>query len=305
MGLLDRLRGADDEDDALEQRRDADIARIEAGGIPLAAENRLRQRGGAFTSGLSVADFALTRGAGIRPVCQVMGSCVYKVGWRSTQWAAGFSSGARLIELDQLTHAWNDARRRALDRLATEAEHAGCHAVVDVTFEHRRHAFLAGEIEIVVSGTAVNLPEGGDQPILTDLSLPDFVLLRQAGYAPVGVVTSSSVFYIVPSAATRRATGGWQRLTPNQELPEYTQGIYEARENALARATVQAQRLHAAGMVGMQLEHGVEIREVDQNNQKREDLIVTFHVLGTAIGPHGAHVPLDPQTIVRLGGSKP
>jgi uncharacterized protein YbjQ (UPF0145 family) len=306
MGFLDFLKGGDDEDKAAGDRRDQDIARIEAGGIPFAAEQRLRElaAGGAgFTSGLSVADFALTRLETIRPVCQVMGTSVYKVGWQNYPWSSGWGSSARLLELEQLTHAWNDARARALDRLAQEAAAAGCHAVVDVTFENRRHDFLSDEIDVVVNGTAVHLPEGGTaaRPVLTDLSMPDYVLLRRGGYEPVGVVASTSVFYIVPGSRTRRATTGWQRTQPNQELVDFTQGVYEARENALARAGAQAAALGAGGLVGMSIDHRVEIREVEQNNVSREDLIVTFHVLGTAIAPHGEHRDLDPQTILRLG----
>jgi uncharacterized protein YbjQ (UPF0145 family) len=308
MGFLDFLKGDDDEAQDSADRREQDIARIEAGGIPFAAEQRLRELAAGttgFTSGLSVADFALTRLELIRPICQVMGTSVYKVGWQNYPWGNSWSSPARLTELTQLTAAWNDARGRALARLAEEAAHANCHAVVDVTFESRRHEFLSDEIEIVVNGTAVHLPDGDSAttPVLTDLALPDYVLLRRAGYAPVGVVTSTSVFYIVPSWQTQRLTSGWQRMQPNQELVDYTQGVYEARENALARATDQAQRLGAGGLVGMTIDHHVAIREVEQNNSKREDLIVTFHVLGTAIAPPGEHTPLDPQTIVRLGAT--
>jgi uncharacterized protein YbjQ (UPF0145 family) len=289
-----------------EDRREEDIARIEAGGIPFAAEQRLQELGAGvagFTSGLSVADFALTQLETIRPVCQVMGTSVYKVGWQNYPWSTSWGANAQLIELGALTHAWNDARGRALGRLALEAAHAGAHAVVDVTFESRRHDFLANEIEIVVNGTAVHLPGGGtaERPILTDLSLPDYVLLRRAGYAPVGVVASTSVFYIVASRQTRRLTTGWQRLQANQELTDFTQGVYAARESALGRASSQAERLGAGGLVGMTIDHRVEIREVEQNNVTREDLIVTLHVLGTAIAPHGEHRPLDPETIVRLG----
>jgi uncharacterized protein YbjQ (UPF0145 family) len=306
MGFLDFLKGDGEEDRAAEDRREQDIARIEAGGIPFAAEQRLRElAGGAggFTSGLSVADFALTQLETIRPVCQVMGTSVYKVGWQNYPWSGGWGADARLVELERLTHAWNDARARALQRLAQEAEAAGCHAVVDVTFENRTHEFLGDEIEIVVNGTAVHLPEGAtaERPILTDLSMPDYVLLRRGGYAPVGVVASTSVFYIVPGRQTQRLTTGWQRMQPNQELADFTQGVYEARESALARASAQAQRLGAGGLVGMSVEHAVEIREVEQNNVTRKDLIVTFHVLGTAIAPHGEHRALAPQTIVRLG----
>jgi uncharacterized protein YbjQ (UPF0145 family) len=304
MGFLDRLRGGgSDEDEAAQQRREQDIERIARGGIPHAAEQRIKelaQGGAAFTSNFSVADFALTRLDRIQPICQVMGSSVYKVGWQNYPWGSSWGSGS-VSELGQLTNAWNHARQLAIGRLEQEAQLAGCHAVVDVTFGGNRHDFLDDEIEIVVNGTAVRLPEGGDAPVLTDLSLPDYTLLRRGGYVPVGVVASTSVFYIVPNWQTRRATTGWQRYQPNQELADYTQGIYSAREMALARAQSQAQQLNAGGLVGVQIEHDIDVREVDQNNSKREDLIVTFHILGTAIAPAGEHRNLDPQFVLRQG----
>src|SRR3954462_9763385 len=302
MGFLDRnLGGGDDGDDTATQ---ADIARVEAGGIPLAAEGGVRELAGgdsAFTSGLSIADFALSRLDRVRPICQVMGSSVYKVGWQRFPWSSSWGQGS-LTELRPLTDAWNHARSLALGRLEQEATLAGWHAVVDVTFESNRHDFLDDEIEIVVNGTAVHLPEGGDAPVLTDLSLPDYTLLRRAGYRPVGVVTSTSVFYVVPSQQTRRATTGWQRYQPNQELVDFTQGVYAAREMALTRINEQASRLGAGGMIGVRLDHDIGIREVD-NGGKREDLIVTFHILGTAIAPAGEHLELDPKPILRQGAT--
>jgi uncharacterized protein YbjQ (UPF0145 family) len=302
MGFLDRiLGGGDDGDDGATQ---ADIARVEAGGIPLAAEQRVRELAGgetAFTSGLSIADFALSRLDRVRPICQVMGSSIYKVGWQRFPWSSSWGQGS-VTELRPITDAWNHARSLALGRLEQEAKLAGCHAVVDVTFEGNRHAFLDDEIEIVVNGTAVHLPEGGDAPVLTDLSLPDYTLLRRGGYRPVGVVASTSVFYIVPTQATRRATTGWQRFQPNQELVDFTQGVYAAREMALARVNEQANAMGAGGMVGMRLDHDIDIREVD-NGGKREDLIVTFHILGTAIAPSGEHLEIEPKPILRQGAT--
>ena len=305
MGFLDRLlSGGADPSSATEE----DIARVAAGGIPLAAEQRIRGLAGgetAFTSGLSVADFALSRLGGVRPVCQVMGSSVYKVGWQNLPWSSSWGGGL-LTELSQLTDAWNHARSLALGRLEQEARLAGCHAVVDVTFAGNRHEFLAGEIEIVVNGTAVHLGDegsrNGEGPVLTDLSLPDYTLLRRGGYRPVGVVASTSVFYIVPGRQTRQATGGWQRMQPNQELADFTQGVYAAREAALARASAQAQKMGAGGLIGVSVEHDIAIREVDSGG-KRQDLIVTFHILGTAIAPAGEHVALDPQLVLRQGAT--
>jgi uncharacterized protein YbjQ (UPF0145 family) len=302
MGFLDRLTGGGDGDDP---QREADVARVEAGGIPLAAEQRLRELGAgetAFTSELSVASFALSRLDAVRPVCQVMGSSVYKVGWQNYPWSS-WSGDGTATELRQLTAAWNDARGRALARLEHEAELAGSHAVVGVTFEQNQHDFLSDEIEIVVRGTAVHLPEGGERPVLSDLSLADYTLLRRAGYAPVGVVAASSVWYVIPSWQTRRLTSGWQRYQPNQELRDFTQGLYYAREMAIGRATADAAALGAHGMVGMTVDEHVGHREVEQNNQERIDLIVTFHVIGTAIVELGEHRPLDVRAIVRQGAS--
>jgi uncharacterized protein YbjQ (UPF0145 family) len=141
--------------------------------------------------------------------------------------------------------------------------------------------------------------------VLTDLSLPDYTLLRRAGYAPVGVVTSTSVFYVVPGWSTRRATrsgSGWFSAA-NQELRDFTQGIYAAREMALARATAQAQRLGAGGMIGMRIDHRIDTRETGGESNKRTDLIVTFHTLGTAIAHAGEHRSLDVRTIVRQGAA--
>jgi uncharacterized protein YbjQ (UPF0145 family) len=303
VGFLDRLRGGggSDEDPEAQARREQDIARVEGGGIPMAAEQRIRELaagGTGFTSGLSVADFALSRLDDVRPICQVMGSSVYKVGWQNYPWSGTWGGGS-LSELRPLTDAWNHARGLALGRLAQEAKLAGSHAVVDVSFAGNRHEFLNNEIEIVANGTAVHLPEGSEEPVLTDLSLPEYTLLRRSGYRPVGVVTSSSVFYVVPSWSTRRATNrSWQ---PNQELTDFTQGVYAAREMAISRATAQAQKLGAGGMIGMRLDHAIDTRETGGENNKRTDLIVTFHILGTAIADAAEHRSLEPRTIVRQG----
>jgi len=315
MRLLDSLLGGnrDGDDGEADARRAEDVARVEAGSIPLAAERRLQELAAGstgFTSGLSVADFALCREAGVRPVAQVMGSSVYQVGWQNYPWNTGWQPGGLGFELETISEAWNRARALALGRLAEEASLAGCHAVVDVTFENRRHEFLDNEIEIVVNGTAVVLdgaPPPADKPVLTDLSMPDFVLLRRAGYDAVGVVAATSVLYLVPSASTQRLTSGLFHLTQsNQELTDYTVGLYAAREQALARANHEAWRSGATSVVGLWLDQHIAVREVDQSGGKREDLIVTFHVIGTGIVQRGEHRPLEPgiQPVVRQGATR-
>ena len=100
------LEGASDP--SLKQAPDAEVAaaeqeeslaRIERGGITLAAERRLselREHGGLFTSDLSINGWALCHQLGLRPLSQVMGSSIYQMGYQSS-WgqAATTPSAAR------------------------------------------------------------------------------------------------------------------------------------------------------------------------------------------------------------------
>jgi uncharacterized protein YbjQ (UPF0145 family) len=79
MGFFGREAPQDDDEHA------KGLARIEAGGIPLRAEERLKTLGAGgslFTSGLSVNEFALLDRLGPQPLAQVMGASVVRTGWQ-------------------------------------------------------------------------------------------------------------------------------------------------------------------------------------------------------------------------------
>jgi hypothetical protein len=79
----DEPPGAHHAEDAPDAGQADALARIEAGGIPLSAERRLKALGtdgSLFTSGLSVNEFALLGALGPRPVAQVMGGSVVRLG---------------------------------------------------------------------------------------------------------------------------------------------------------------------------------------------------------------------------------
>jgi uncharacterized protein YbjQ (UPF0145 family) len=273
-----------------DDRNARSIASIEAGGLPLNAQERMddvRARGGRFfTSDLSVPEFLLAREAGFRPLTQVMGSSFYQVGWQYMPYVGSWSSfRGGVTELDTVTDAWNEARRLALGRLAQEATRAGADAVVGVRLERGAYDWAAGLLEFTAIGTAVvsERYELGEEPVLSNLSGQDFAKLFVHGYWPVGIVAATSVCYVVASWTTQNAsTGffgtGWQ----NQELTDYTQGFYDTRGAAMLRLSRQAHELGAHGVVGMEIDQEHTEREVDQNG-KRTDLIVTMHMLGTAI----------------------
>ena len=190
MGLFKRGSGESREAEReREERQAADIERITAGGIPQTAEERLRRLGAesgeAFTSDLSVPEFALIRRHGLDPLTQVMGTSMYHVGWQSA--TRGFF-GATSQELGVLTDAFNDCRRRALDRLQQEAGLAGADAVVGVRITTARYDWGNDLVEFQAIGTAVRAPS-----------------LR----TPLGAALTNLSRPGCRAAARRRATGRW------------------------------------------------------------------------------------------------
>jgi uncharacterized protein YbjQ (UPF0145 family) len=79
----------------------------------------------------------------------------------------------------------------------------------------------------------------------SDLSVNEFLLVREAGFDPVGLVMGSSIYHI-----------GFQfgSFYQNQELEVLTQAMYHARELAMTRMEEEADVLGADGIVGVRLE---------------------------------------------------
>ena len=277
----------DPQDAARQAERDQEsIARLESGGIPLNAAERLAalasgEAAGAYTSDLSVGEFSLLHRLGVVPVTVVMGSSIFHVGWQNVYYNSP-------TEMHSISDAYNESRRRALARLLEETATAGADAVVGVRLEQGAHDWAPGTVEFVAVGTAVRLPpalraEGG--PVLTDLDGQQFWQLCEAGVRPVGLVAATSVHYAPASMQTMRAQStmfgsAWQ----NQELTDYTAGLYAARHTAIHDLTAQA-RLHGAdGVVGVSFSQHVRAVRVQRTmGMDSEDMIVTLHVIGTAI----------------------
>jgi len=284
-------RGSSDDREVREQAADdraASLEALERGELPLRAQQRLGEIGkpsaGLFTSDLSVGEFALVDAIGLRPLAQVMGSSIYHVGWQQRPGGFGMQAGGMSLELTVVSEAWNTARLRAFARLEQEATLVGADAVVGVRLTVGSHDWAAGAIEYVAVGTAVRLDaaERAELPVLTDLSGQDYWKLWRAGYRPLGVVGASTVHYIVAGWATQRAQSGMFASWANQELQDFTRGVYDARETALGRMSAEARRHGAAGVVGVSIVHHIEEREAGAGSG-RKDLVITFHVLGTAI----------------------
>ena len=271
-------------DPAAAQRAAESVRLLAAGGLPLAASERmtaLAAEGGAavFGSDLAVEEYALLARLGIVPVTLVMGSSIYHVGW---QGGMAFMAG----EIASLSDAYNECRRVALGRLLEEARTCGADAVVGVRITQGAHDWAPGSTEFIAVGTAVRLPAAikGAQTVLTDLSGQEYWKLCAGGVRPVGIAAQTSVHYVPATWQTQMTQGGmygggWR----NQELTDFTQGVYAARETAMAYLTRQARELGGDGVVGVKIEQRSVGHRVAGLGYEREDLIVTFNVIGTVI----------------------
>jgi len=81
----------------------------------------------------------------------------------------------------------------------------------------------------------------------SDLSVNEFLLVKESGFEPVGLVLGSSIYHI-----------GFQQAmwNQNQEMTVLTQAMYHARELAMTRMEEEADQLGADGIVGVRLEIG-------------------------------------------------
>ena len=78
----------------------------------------------------------------------------------------------------------------------------------------------------------------------SDLSVSEFLLVKEAGFEPLGLVMGSSIYHV-----------GYQlaRWGKNVELDKLTQALYHCRELALGRMEEEADALGADGIVGVRL----------------------------------------------------
>ena len=81
----------------------------------------------------------------------------------------------------------------------------------------------------------------------SDLSVNEFLLVREAGFRPLGLVIGSSIYHIGFQQASYRQ---------NQEMTVLSQAMYHARELAMTRMEEEADQLGADGVVGVRLDIG-------------------------------------------------
>src|SRR5690242_3976398 len=99
----------------------------------------------------------------------------------------------------------------------------------------------------------------------SDLSVNEFLLVKEAGFQPLGLVMGSSIYHI-----------GFQpiRQGVSEELTMLTQALYNARELAMVRMEEEADALGADGIVAVRLKLNVHAWGAN---------VIEFLAIGTAV----------------------
>ena len=102
----------------------------------------------------------------------------------------------------------------------------------------------------------------------SDLSVNEFLLVKQAGFDPLGLVIGSSIYHI-----------GYQQSSWKQsmEMDVLSQAMYHARELAMTRMEEEADQLGADGVVGVRLDIG---------RYEWGEHLAEFIAIGTAVRHH-------------------
>ena len=231
--------------------------------LPPEAVSRLERA--AFSSGLSVPDFAACLHMGLRPVGLVQGYCVMGWSWygmgspyaSSAYWATG-SRGSTLsnyrcphgysygmqsaehrswgsnVEQPWVTQAWADGYQTAFQRMVEEAGDAGAHGVIGV-IDSSSHLIEGAIREFHMYGTAV-VVEGADPPpaIWTSyLAGQRLAKLLEAGFFPVSVVASMVSVRVWSVCSTDVLLHGgydrWGTVRPTDEIVQVADAEMQAR----------------------------------------------------------------------------
>jgi len=245
---------------------------------------RLAEQRGFFTSDLSVNEFLLVKQAGFDPLGLVVGSSIYHIGYQQANWNQN-------QEMAVLTQAMYHARELAMTRMEEEADQLSADGIVGVRLEVGRYEWGEHLAEFIAIGTAVKHRAGelhrapNGRPFTSDLSGQDFWTLLSAGYRPVGLVMGNCVYHV----AHQGLRGWFKQIGQNQEMPNFTQALYDARELAMERMQAEAEQVKSEGIVGVQIQ---------EKSHGWGSHVIEFFAVGTAVVPTREDHQIQPPTLI-------
>jgi uncharacterized protein YbjQ (UPF0145 family) len=99
----------------------------------------------------------------------------------------------------------------------------------------------------------------------SDLSVNEFLLVKEAGFEPLGMVVGCSMYHIGYQ---------WAGINQNMEMTVLSQAMYHARELAMSRMEEEADALGADGIVAVRL---------TAKHMEWESNLAEFVAIGTAV----------------------
>ena len=259
--------------------------------LPQAAQARMDEirSSGTWGSALTTNEFAAVRAAGFEPVGQVLGSCVYHLGYTAGwqcpgAWMGGAgytqTSRSRYAAFAPMVRSLYEARRLAVDRMTTECSLLGGDGVVGVRLAIRR--FPAGGLEFSAIGTAVRA--GGSavrppKPFTSHVTGQEFAKLIMNGWVPVSLVLGIAIGTRHDDWWTRMSSRRW---AGNQEVPGYTDLVNRTRHESRQELAKHVATAGGQGVVVSSIELEIRERECPVTDGRR-DHICEATAIGTAI----------------------
>jgi Putative heavy-metal-binding len=296
------------------------------GDLPEAAVRRLESS--AFSSGLTVPDFAACLELGLEPVALVQGFCVMQWGWYGpgsgymrgmTPYSLGAESTGAYSETYRCPHgyvsmdhrawgqnfeqtwvesAWTQGYGTAYGRMVEEAQALGAHGIIGVV-DRVANVSDTGTTEFHFLGTAVSVeggpPPAGGVPWTTYLAGQRLTKSIEAGFMPVAVVAALASVRVWAYCMTEylmEGTMAWGGPQGPQLVDQVSKAHMAVRQ--LARKHVRQQ------LAGDEL-HGAMIA-LDTRRLSQGDEVMDCTLRGNRVRRFKDFDPITlPRPTVRLG----
>ncbi len=198
-----------------------------------------------FSTSTDGQDLYVQLDADYKPLKFVFGNVAYSIGIASGIIGA-FKTLAR-GEIREFSDIFNTTRHLALERITAEAKKHGANAVVGI--ETTILPLMGtGLQEMLMIGTASHNPAlPADGVVTSDLTPQEMWNLSKMGYAPLKVLIGTSVY----SLGFVGGVTSFLKSFTKGEIPELSELIYEARENALSIINKEAESIGADEVVGV------------------------------------------------------
>ena len=293
--------------------------------LPEAAVRRLGSS--AFSSGLTVPDFAACLDLGLRPVALVQGFCVMQWGWYGagsrymrgvSPYGGGTESSGAYSETYQCPHgfvsaehpawgqnieqtwvesAWTQGYGAAFNRMLEEAQAQDAHGIIGVV-DRIENVADTGTTEFHFLGTAVVVdggpPPPGGVPWSTYLAGQRLTKSIEAGFMPVAIVASLASVRVWAYCITEYLMEGslsWGAPSGPHPVEQVSRAHMAARQLA---------RTHVRRQLGGDALHGARV-DVVTRELSRGDEVIDCTLRGNRMRRFKDFDPLPlPRPTVRL-----